>query len=211
MQIKSLNIGSIREVTWKGRRVKTGIYKFPTDDVITLLAEHLKGDEIADPRFHGGKVKSVYTYPFEHYAYWEKELERMDLDIGMFGENLTTVGLLENEVCIGDQFQIGDCILEATQPRIPCFKLGIRFNDNQMPKRFLQACKNGIYFTVIQQGKLQKGQAIQLHKKSEYNITIKQIAQAYAKASEHQELIKEILEVPILPPKLRPDFEKRVE
>ncbi|MEL6924431.1 MAG: MOSC domain-containing protein [Bacteroidota bacterium] len=208
MKIISLNIGQAKTLDWKGKSVTTGIFKRPTDQAVELLAETLAGDVQVDRRFHGGTYKSVYAYPFEHYAYWQNELQREDLDLGMFGENLTTAGLLEEEVCIGDQFEVGSCVLEATQPRVPCMKLGLRFNDASMVRRFLKAARNGIYFKVVQQGRMQKGDAIKRIDKSAYNITIAQIGKAYAKPQDHMDWVKEIVEIPILPPKLRPDFEK---
>ena len=208
MKILSLNIGLAKTVIWKDRSVSTGIFKYPTDEIIEVQALKLKGDEQADPRFHGGEFKSVYTYPFEHYDFWQEQLNREDLEMGMFGENLTTVGLLEDKVRIGDIFQVGTAQLMATQPRVPCFKLGIRFNDATMPKKFLPACKNGIYFKVIQTGHIQKGDTIKLLQQSDYNITIQQLAEAYAYPKDHPDLLKAIIEIPILPPEMLKDYIK---
>src|SRR5437667_6254660 len=125
MQVISVNVGVPREVDWKGRTVVTGIFKESVEGRIAVRRLNLEGDRQADLSVHGGPEKAVYVYPSEHYADWRHELQRSDLAWGMFGENFTTKGILENETNIGDKFRIGSALVMVTQPRMPCYKLGI--------------------------------------------------------------------------------------
>jgi MOSC domain-containing protein YiiM len=145
MQLISVNTGLPREVTWKGKTVTTGIFKEPVNERVMVRLLNLDGDGQADLTVHGGADKAVYVYPFEHYGYWRSELADTELPLGIFGENFTTTGLTEEELNIGDlfeipargRFQIGTVELMVTQPRLPCYKLGIRFGRADMVKRFL--------------------------------------------------------------------------
>jgi MOSC domain-containing protein YiiM len=160
MQLVSLNVGRPREVTWRGRTVTTGIYKSPVEAAVMMRTLNLDGDEQADLSVHGGEHKAVYCYPLEHYAYWQRELPQTDLTMGMFGENFTTEGLSEDDTWIGDQFTIGSATVVVTQPRLPCYKLGIRFQSEQMVKRFLTSGRTGFYVAVAREGSVRAGQEI---------------------------------------------------
>ena len=151
MKVVSVSVGLPREVEWRGRRISTGIFKEPVHRRVSVRKLNLEGDGQADLTVHGGPAKAVYAYPAEHYSYWQAQLAR-DLPRGMFGENLTTEGLLEGAVNIGDRFRVGTTELVVTQPRMPCFKLGIRFERPDMVKRFLASRRTGWYFSVLQEG-----------------------------------------------------------
>ncbi len=155
MKVLSINVGLPREVKWKGRTVSTAIFKEPVSGPIVLRQHNLEGDQQADLSVHGGPTKAVYAYPSEHYPFWRSELPEMGLDWGMFGENLTTEGLDEESVHIGDVFKLGSAQLIVTEPRMPCFKLTIRFEREDIVKRFLQSQKSGLYFGVVQEGTVQ--------------------------------------------------------
>lgn len=161
MQLISVNVGRSRPVAHEGRVVSTGIFKEPVAGTVFLRRLNLDGDGQADLRVHGGEYKAVYAYPFEHYAFWAGELGRNDFAHGQFGENFTITGWLEDAVCIGDEFQIGAVRVQVTQPRSPCFKLGIRMNDDQFPARFAAANRTGFYLRVLQEGKVAAGDAIE--------------------------------------------------
>lgn len=143
-----MNVGQPRSVPWLGGDVATGIFKNAVHGSVRVSFLNLAGDRQADLTVHGGPNKAVYGYPSEHYEYWRAQGERGELRWGEFGENLTTAGLLEADVYVGDRYRIGSAELEVTQPREPCFKLGIRFDDQRMPKRFLQSRRTGFYFKV---------------------------------------------------------------
>jgi len=160
MQIVSLNIGLPRDVVWHGRTVTTGIFKEPVAGRVALRRLNLDGDRQADLSVHGGPFKAVYCYPVEHYAPWTEELGGGALPMGAFGENLTTEGLDEDDVHIGDEFSIGTARVVVTQPRMPCYKLGIRFQDDGMVKRFLASRRTGFYLAVVREGDLGAGDAI---------------------------------------------------
>ncbi|MBI3777855.1 MAG: MOSC domain-containing protein [Gammaproteobacteria bacterium] len=160
MTLISINVGLPREIIHGGREVTTGIFKAPVAGPVRLGRLNLAGDGQADLRVHGGADKAVYAYPFEHYAFWAKELGRHDFSHGQFGENFTTMGLLEDEVFIGDVFRIGDARAQVTQPRSPCFKLGIRMNDENFPARFAAANRTGFYLRVLEEGMVKAGDAI---------------------------------------------------
>jgi MOSC domain-containing protein YiiM len=157
MKLISVNVGLPREVTWKGKTVTTGTFKEPISDRVMLRSLNLDGDGQADLTVHGGLDKAVYVYPFEHYEYWRGELPDTDLPLGIFGENFTTTGLKEEDVNIGDRFGIGTVNLMVTQPRLPCYKLGIRFGRTDMVKRFLASRRTGFYFRVLQEGEVGAG------------------------------------------------------
>lgn len=142
--------------------MRTSIFKQPVVEPVPVYADHLAGDGQADLQVHGGPDKAVYAYPYEHYAFWQQYIASDKLVMGAFGENLTTVGLLENQVRVGDCYQIGTAVLMAIQPRRPCVKLSIRLEDEQLVRRFEQAGRSGIYFRVQQQGMLQAGDSITL-------------------------------------------------
>src|ERR1700723_333718 len=154
MKMISLNVGLPREVQWHGHAVTTGIFKSPTAARIRLRKLNFDGDRQADLTVHGGEYKAVYCYPAEHYAYWKKKLPGRDLPFGSFGENLTTEGLLEENVRVGDRITINDAEVVVTQPRLPCFKLGIRFQADDMVKKFLASRRIGFYVAVTREGEV---------------------------------------------------------
>lgn len=168
----SVNLGLPRPIDTPNGSVLTGIYKTPTENRVQVLRHHLDGDGQADLSAHGGENKAVYGYPHEHYATWASELERDDFTPGQFGENLTTEGLLETEVRIGDVFRVGSAVLQVSQPRSPCFKLGIRMKDPTFVRTFLQSGRPGFYFRVLEQGALQAGDSLERIERGETDLTV---------------------------------------
>jgi MOSC domain-containing protein YiiM len=152
--------------------VLSGIVKRPTEERVRVRRHNLDGDAQADLSVHGGENKAVYGYPHEHYRTWATELERDDLTPGQFGENLTTKGLLEDDVLIGDVFRIGSATLQVTQPRAPCFKLGIRMGDPKFVRTFLQSGRSGFYFGIVEEGSLGVGDSMDLIKRGETGISV---------------------------------------
>jgi MOSC domain-containing protein YiiM len=181
MKIVSVNAGVPREVVFNGQVVTTAIFKDPVIGPIMLRKLNLDGDKQADLKVHGGVDKAVYSYPAEHYDYWRKEFPNMDLVWGMFGENLTTEGLTEDSVNIGDEFNIGSAKVVATQPRMPCYKLGVRFGRMDIIKRFLASGLPGIYFKVLKEGEIKTGDEIILTKRDNNNVTVKDIVWLYTR------------------------------
>jgi len=160
MRLVSVNVGLPRTVTLMRRTVDTAFFKEPVPGAIPLSSLGLRGDGQADPRVHGGPGKAVYLYPFEHYAYWAAVLRRADLTPGAFGENFTTEGLLETETRIGDVFAVGSAVLQVTKPRRPCAKLGLRMGSMSVVRVFAAAGRPGFYLSVVEEGSVEKGDAI---------------------------------------------------
>jgi MOSC domain-containing protein YiiM len=157
MKLLSVNTGLPREVVWHGVTVSTGIFKEPVRGRVRLRTLNLDGDRQADLTVHGGEHKAVYCYPVAHYEYWRRELPNRDLPLGVFGENFTADVLLEDEVHIGDRFSNGSAEIVVSQPRLPCYKLGIRFASDDMVKRFLASGRTGFYFSVYREGEVGAG------------------------------------------------------
>ena len=179
MKIFSLNVGVPRDVTWYGGEVRTGIYKEPVQGRVNLRRLNLDGDRQADLTVHGGPFKAVYCYPHEHYEYWKNTLPGRELPIGIFGENFTTTGLLEDTVHLGDEFAVGTAEVTVTQPRLPCFKLGIRFDDGLMVKRFLASGLSGFYLSVKKAGEVGAGDEITVIARDPERISIADFNRLY--------------------------------
>ena len=206
MHIISVNVAEPSAIEWQGTTVRTSIFKKPVKGPVRILANGLVGDGQADLRHHGGPDKAVYAYPAEHHAFWLAHLPPAKLVPGAFGENLTTAGLLESEVRLGDCFRLGTAVLKAMQPRVPCFKLNVRLDDDQMVRRFQHAGRSGIYFSIIQPGTVQAGDNIELIQRSTYAVTIQQVVDCYYAREQNLSIIQAILEVPFLRPSLRAHF-----
>jgi MOSC domain-containing protein YiiM len=179
MKAISVNVGLPREVTWHGRSVSTGIYKEPIEGRVTVRKLNLDGDRQADLTVHGGEQKAVYCYPSEHYGYWKRELPERELPMAIFGENFTTEGLLEDSVHLGDRFAVGSAEFVVTQPRLPCYKLGIRFQDDGMVKRFLASGRTGFYFAVTREGEVGTGDEIKVIARDANAVAISEITRLY--------------------------------
>jgi len=179
MKLISVNVGLPREVPWHKTTVTTGIFKQPVSGRLALRKLNLDGDRQADLKVHGGEYKAVYCYAIEHYAYWEKELPGHDLPFGVFGENFTTEGLLEDSVYLGDRFAVGSAEVVATQPRLPCYKLGVRFQSDEMVKRFLASARTGFYLAVTREGEVGAGDEIQLLSRVPNAVPISDITRLY--------------------------------
>lgn len=210
MKIHSVNVGKVETHVWQGKSVETGIFKYPVEGVLPIAKMNVEGDSQADLKHHGGVDKAVYAYAREHYMYWEKALNKT-LEYGVFGENLTTGGLLDESVSVGDQFKMGSTILMAIQPRIPCYKLSLRFNDTQMTKRFMEAQKFGIYFRVIKEGEIQKGSSILLIEKATTNLSIQDVVDCFVSKNKDQDQLKKIIEEPLIPEALTDYFSRFVK
>jgi len=172
MKIISLNVGQPREIDWNGRTVRTSIWKSPVEGSLRVQAHNLDGDRQSDLSVHGGLRKAVYAYPSEHYDYWKPQLPGTDLPWGAFGENFTTEGLLEHDVRIGDRLTIGSAEFMVTQPRMPCYKLGIRLGDDAMVKRFLLSARSGFYLAVVQEGDVSAGDPIAFTRRDDHGVTV---------------------------------------
>jgi len=180
MKLISLNVSLPREVPWRGERILTSIFKSPVTGPRKLSRLNVNGDAQADLSVHGGIHKAVYGYPVEHYDYWRAELPATDLTWGMFGENFTTEGLLEDQVYIGERFQIGTAEIQVTEPRLPCYKLGIRFGRTDMVKRFLESRRTGFYFAVVKPGVVEAGQVFEQIHRSAHGITVADLVRVLA-------------------------------
>jgi MOSC domain-containing protein YiiM len=199
MKILSVNVGLPREVAWQGKLVMTGIFKKPVKTPIMLRTLNLDGDGQADLTVHGGVTKAVYAYPSEHYDYWRGELPRVDLSWGMFGENFTTEGLLEEAAYIGDRFRIGDTEVMVTEPRMPCYKLGIKFGRPDIIKRFLASRRTGFYFAVVRGGMVGAGDAIELIGREQQEVSVADITRLYAFEKDDLKTLRRAVEVEALP------------
>ncbi|MBD3886512.1 MOSC domain-containing protein [Phormidium tenue FACHB-886] len=209
MKLISVNVGLPREVTWKGKTVSTGIFKEPVSGRVIVRALNLDGDGQADLTVHGGADKAIYVYPFEHYDYWQNELPDTELTPGIFGENFTTIGLKEEELNIGDRFQIGAVKLMVTQPRLPCYKLGVRFGRPDMVKRFLASRRTGFYFRVLQEGEVGAGDNLELVNRDDNNVKVTDITHLYVREQDNPELLHRAAQLEALPESWRDYFQEQ--
>jgi MOSC domain-containing protein YiiM len=211
MKIVSINVGRPRQIPWQGQLVQTSIFKSPVAGRVQVRPHNLDGDEQSDLTVHGGVNKAVYVYPSEHYAFWKRELPDADLGWGNFGENLTTEGLLEDRVRIGDTLRIGSAEFIVTQPRMPCFKLGIRFNRADMVKRFHLSGRSGFYLSIVREGEVGSGDEIALIAGDDDGITVAEIFRLYNTADgADPQLMQRVTELPALSPSWREHFRKRL-
>jgi len=211
MHIISVNVGLPREVHWKGERVSTGIFKQPVAGRVVARRLNLDGDRQADLTVHGGAEKAVYAYPAEHYDYWRQELPNMALPWGMFGENLTTSGLLEEAVNVGDRFRVGTALLQATQPRLPCYKLGLKFGREDMVRRFLTGGRYGWYLAVVEEGEVGVGDTIERVHRDGHNLTVADIARLFLHERHNRAMMQRAVEHEGLPAGWRAYFQERLE
>ena len=211
MKILSVNVGLPRKVTWQGKVVTTGIFKEPVNAPVMMRTLNLEGDQQADLTVHGGVNKAVYAYPSEHYGYWRTELPGVDLRWGMFGENFTTEGLLEEATYIGDRFGIGETEVMVTGPRMPCYKLGIKFGRPDIIKRFLASRRTGFYFAVVREGMVGAGDAIKLIGQEQQDISVADITRLYAFEKDDLKSLRRAIEVEALPENWRGYFQHQLE
>lgn len=207
-KILRIHVGLPREVEYEGKRVSTGIFKNPVDHPVKVQRLNIDGDGQADLKVHGGELKAVYGYSAEHYPWWRKKLQMPQLEWGAFGENLTIGNWSEEEVYVGDRFAIADVELEAVQPRLPCFKLGIKFGDPSIIKKFMDSGRWGVYFRVIKEGTFQAGDAVLKIFENPEKITVKELYELKAGKLSDPEKIKRALKIPALPPSWRLALEK---
>jgi MOSC domain-containing protein YiiM len=214
MKVISVNVGVPRDVLWHGRTVTTGIFKEPVAGRVALHKLNLDGDGQADLTVHGGEYKAVYCYPVEHYGYWKKELPGRELPMGMFGENFTTEGVLEQDLHLGDRLAIGSGEVVVTQPRLPCYKLGVRFGSDDMVKRFLVSGRSGFYVAVAREGKVGAGDEITVLSRDANAVPVPEITRLYvAKRWGTEELVslRRALQVAALPEDWKEYFRERMQ
>lgn len=207
----SVNVGLPREIAVNGKTVSTGIFKEPVEGRLPLRRLNLDGDRQADLSVHGGESKAVYAYPSEHYPYWREQLKDEKLDWGMFGENFTTEGLFETEVHIGDRFRIGETEVTVTQPRLPCFKLALKFGREDIIKKFLDSLRTGFYFAVSREGEVGAGDEIELIQRDEDDITVTDIVRLYAQDKNDTEMLRRVVRSEAVTEAWRDYFRKRLE
>jgi MOSC domain-containing protein YiiM len=210
MKLLSVNVGLPREIEWQGKRVRTSIFKSALAGHVRVMTLNVEGDEQSDLSVHGGVHKAVYAYPSEHYPFWREEVPGVDLPLGTFGENFTTEGLFEEAVHIGDRFRVGSAEFIVTQPRLPCFKLGIRFGRQEMVKRFLRSGRTGFYLAVLEEGLVTAGDSIELLARDEHSVTVADIVNLYTAGATNQDLLRRASALPALPTDWRDHFRKRL-
>jgi len=210
MKLLSVNVGLPQEIDWRGETVRTSIFKAPVAGQVHVTRLNVEGDRQSDLSVHGGSDKAVYAYPSEHYAFWRTELPGTELPWGMFGENFTTEGLLERNVHIGDRLRAGSAEFIVTQPRMPCFKLGIRFGRPDMVKRFQRSGRTGFYLAVLQEGDVAAGDSLEFIARDTHGITVADIANLFMADATNQDLLRRASDLPALPDGWRAYFRERL-
>ena len=217
MRLLSVNVGQPKDVSYVDRRGRekattTGIFKEPVSGRVMLRTLNLEGDGQADLDGHGGIYKAAYVYSVENYKYWSDELGRTDFaPAGQFGENFTTDGMTDENVRIGDVFRIGDALVEVTQPRVPCFKLGIRMGIEGFHKQFAEKCRVGFYLRVLEEGEVGAGDEVTRVREAPVRMTVREIMHLLYFDPDNIEGAKKALEVQALSPGWRQSFLDRVE
>ncbi|MEO8447239.1 MAG: MOSC domain-containing protein [bacterium] len=203
MKLLSINTGLPKDFQWQGKTISTSIFKSPVNRSCKVKFLNIEGDKQADLVDHGGIDKAVYSYDYKYYPYWKKTLARNDWEYGMFGENLTTQGLTDDKVRIGNIYRIGSAMLRAVQPRFPCFKLEIRFGRDDMIKKFYDSKRFGTYFRVEQEGNININDKIELIEESKETVTIQDVVNCKVHKGKDQSKLKKILSSQWLPQNLR--------
>ena len=211
MQVVSVNVGLPKEMAWKGQMVMTGIFKEPVEGRVAVGRLNLEGDRQADLSVHGGPEKAIYAYPAEYYHFWREQFPEMDLPWGMFGENLTVEGLMDETVHIGDRFQVGSAHVVVTQPRVPCYKLGLKFGRDDILKRFLESGLTGFYFAVLKEGEVAAGDRITLLQRDEHQVKVADITRLYREDKYNLDLLRKVVAAEILPEVWREYFLRRLD
>jgi len=213
INLVSVNGGLPRQVLWRGRNVTTGIYKEPVRGRVWLRTLNLDGDRQADLSVHGGALKAVYCYPLAHYEYWKAELMGRELPFGSFGENFTIDGLVEDLVHIGDRFSVGSAEVVVTQPRLPCYKLGIKFESDEMVKRFLASRRSGFYVAVVREGDVAAGDKMVMTYREPISVPLPWIMRLYvAKHYSREDVadVERVLRAQALPDSWKEYFQERL-
>jgi MOSC domain-containing protein YiiM len=209
MKVVSLGVGGPREVEWNGETVLTSIFKTPTDRRLRVTALNIEGDKQSDLTLHGGGEKAVYAYPSEHYPPWREEVG-MDLSWAAFGENLTTEGMSE-DVRVGDRFRIGTAEFVVIQPRMPCYKLGIRLERQDVLRRMLRTGRTGFYFSVAVEVEVGAGDAIELVERSQEELTVADVVRLFTVEAKNRDLLRRAMQSPVLPLNWKDYFGARLE
>lgn len=213
MKLISVNVGLPREMTWHGINVHTGIFKEPVDGRVSLRTLNLDGDRQADLSVHGGPYKAAYCYPVTHYDYWKKELPGRELPMGMFGENFTLDGFDEESIHLGDRYSIGSAEVVVTQPRLPCYKLGIRFGADDMVKRFFASRRTGFYVAVTREGEVGAGDEMKLIHRDPKGVPVSEITRLYTEkrySDADVGVVQRALQVEALPKGWKEYFRQRL-
>ncbi len=211
MQIISTNIAKPTTIEWRGQEVQTGIYKYAIETPIFLGKEDVENDHVLDRRYHGGVDKACYLYSADHYPFWKLKYPELKWEWGMFGENLTVSGLDESEIHIGDRFQIGEALVQVSQPRQPCFKLGLRFGDQNMVDDFWSAPYPGVYVRVLQPGNIAKGDQFTLLERNPDSLSVSQVFSVFRRNIGNIELISKAIDEPFLAESCRKDIRMILE
>ena len=211
MKVLAVNVGKPQEHECFGSRVSTAIFKSPVQGPVAVGTLNLEGDRQADLDVHGGLDKAVYAYPHEHYAYWQSRLNGYPLTIGNFGENLTLEGLSEEAIHIGDQLQVGTALFTVTQPRSPCYKLGIRFAREDMTKLFYESRRFGFYLRVLREGLLQAGDNVRVVTRDPNAVSVANAIRLFTGESSDPALLERTLQVSTLPQGWRNALRERIE
>jgi len=210
MKVLSIQVGRPRDVAWHDKVVRTSIFKDAVDGPVRVHAVGLEGDEQSDLTVHGGVDKAVYAYPSEHYEYWRAAYPALQFPAGAFGENLTTEGLGEAGLCIGDRLFIGTAEFRVSQPRMPCFKLGVRFGEPQMTKWFHESARPGFYLAVLREGMIAAGDAITIVAAAEPRFSVAEITRLYTAEDADHDTLRQVIALATLPERLRQHFRRRL-
>lgn len=210
MRVVSVNVGKPRTVSWNGREVLTSIFKDPVNGPVAVAPHNLAGDEQSDLTVHGGPTKAVYAYPSEHYSFWQGEYPTVDFAWGQFGENLTVEGLNETRLHVGDRLRVGMAELMVTEPRMPCFKLGVRFGSMDVVKRFQDARRPGFYLAVIRAGTVAAGDAIEVVGVNDQRVSVNDIVRVHLDDKRDWETMERALRIGCLPAQWREEFATRL-
>ncbi len=211
MKILALSVSKPVEIEYAGKLIRTGIFKMPVASRLKATVAGLEGDGQADLEAHGGADKAIYLYSRDNYLFWQQELGVDAFPWGQFGENLTVEGLLDESVHIGDRYRMGDVLVEVTQPRIPCFKLGIRMGSSRFPKRFLQSGRVGFYVRVLQPAELGAGDLIEKVFEDRRKLSVGRSLVALSDGPEQLDVIKQALRIEALSDAWRKDLSERLK
>ena len=211
MKLLEVSVSMGTDVMHKGKTVRTGIFKEPVSGRVMLRKLNLDGDRQLDLKGHGGVYKAACVYTRENYEYWQRELGRTDFRFPQFGENLTVEGMLEDAIHVGDVFRIGDALVDVTQPRVPCYRLGIQMKNAEFPKMFLRSCRVGFYFRVRREGEVGAGDVIELVEKDPEEMSVRAVCHLYYFDKENIEDCKKAIRIKALSPGWREGFAGRLE